>query len=100
MDSVPSPCFRKTGLLEQPLTGQVDHDIRSVDFSRPSADRLGIPADHPPRSLLRIATEHHHVVAASNEGTGEQRTDLPGSSWDNNLHVPSLRPENYLESLR
>src|SRR5262249_21470990 len=80
--------------------GQVDHGVRAVDFSRPIADRFGIPADHPPRGLAGAAAEHHDFMAVSDERTGQQRTNLPASSRDNNLHVSSLRTVFLVESPR
>jgi hypothetical protein len=80
--------------------GQVDHGVRRVDFGSPFAYRLGIPTGHPPRSIRGVPAEHDHVMAVGDEGTGQQRTDLPGSSRDNNLHASSLRTVFSVETLR
>jgi hypothetical protein len=75
--------------------GQIDDDVRTVDFRRPSADRLGIPPDDPPGSLAGIAAEDHYLMAVGDEGTSQQCANLAASAWDDNLHV-SGRPSVFV----
>src|SRR5207247_1501619 len=72
-------------------SSQVYHGVGPIDFRCPIPDRLGIPADHPPRSVPGIATQDHHLMAVGLEGPRQQRPDLPASSRNNNLHVSSPR---------
>ena len=67
-------------------TGQIDHDVRPVDFRGPLADVRCVPPNDEPGSLGRSAAQHNDVMAVRDEGAGKQSADLAGASGDHNLH--------------
>ena len=80
--------------------GQIDNGVRPVNLSGPFAYRLGVPADHLPASAPGVTAEDHHLMTIRDEGTGEQRADLPGPTGENNFHASSLRMIFSAEILR
>lgn len=70
--------------------GQVDDDIRSVNFRGPIAERFRIPADDPPRSVAGMPAQDDDLVTVGDERSRQNVADLAGPSREDDLHGSSL----------
>jgi hypothetical protein len=66
-------------------SGQVDHDVASVDLPLPITRRRTVPRHDAPWTDGGVTAQHNDVIAGLMEGAGEYRSDLPGAAWNNNL---------------
>src|SRR5688572_13463665 len=77
--------FRVTAV--DAAAGQIDHDVAAVNLTLPVAEGRAIPRDDPPRTPLRLSAEHGDIVAAMVKRSRQDRADLSGPTWNDNLHV-------------
>ena len=69
--------------------GQIDHDIAAVDLALPIAEGRAIPGDDAPRPCFGMTAQDDHVVAILLKCASENRPDLSGSAWNDDLHTDS-----------
>jgi hypothetical protein len=62
--------------------GEIDDNVRSVEFSNPVSRSLGIPFRNAPRRALRPSAENNNLIAALMKRSSEDRSDLAASAWD------------------
>src|ERR1700694_2237457 len=67
-------------------TRQVDGDIRSVQLLAPFPGVLSIPPDRRPRCRLEVTRDDRHCNAFGMEIPGEDLSDLPASTGDDDAH--------------
>src|ERR671918_638939 len=65
--------------------GEVDDDVGAVDFVDPGPEGAPIPL-HRARLTLAASAEHDDLVASRTESSSENPADLPGATWNDDLH--------------
>ena len=64
--------------------------VAAIHVALPSTQCDSVPRDHAPRLGTRATTHHDDIVPVSIERSREQRSDLPGSTRndDSHTHLP------------
>ncbi len=70
-------------------TCQVDYDIAAVYLARPTTGSRAVPDNDAPRLNLATPAQDDDVMAVPMKGSGQNRPDLSGSAWNDDLHIAS-----------
>ena len=71
-------------------TGQVDHDVASIDLALPIAKGRAIPGNDAPWPNVGTTAQDDHVMTVSVKCARKNGPDLAGSAWNDDPHATFL----------
>lgn len=77
-------------------SGEIDDDIGTVDFVGPSSRGETVPEKSACAGEVgaRLSAKNNDMVVSLDEGPGEKRTDLPGTTGDDYFHIMVVSGKN------